>query len=245
MTITDRMDVVQQLLADKPSFHLGGSAHWDALPSTLEAVRAAAKDGDSTIEIGVGVSTVVFAASGANHIAVSPDAREHQLVRAYCDRIGVDCGRVRFVEGLSDNVLPSLLGGDRILDVAFVDGAHSFPVPVIDWYYVTRSLKVGGKLLLDDIPIPAVALIFRHMKLEPNWRLDGIFDARSAEFTLLSLPDAEDNWIGQAFNSAYPDFRFAGLPRRLGLQNAHRIRALRRKAGERYPGLRRAYKRLV
>jgi Methyltransferase domain len=245
MTITDRIDVVQQLLTDKPSFHLGGRAHWDALPSTLEAVRAAAKNGDSTIEIGVGASTVVFAASGADHIAISPDVKEHELVRAYCDRIGVDRSRVRFVEGLSDDALPSLLGRDRTIDVAFVDGAHSFPIPVIDWYYVTRSLKVGGKLLLDDIPIPAVGQIFRHMKLEPDWRLDGVFDARSAQFTLLALPDAEDNWISQPFNSAYPDFGFVGLPRRLGLQNAHRIRTLRRKAGERYPGLRRAYKRLV
>ena len=245
MFTTDELDIVQRLLTDKPSFHLSGTARWDALPSTLEAVRRSAAHGGSTLEIGVGVSTVVFAASGTSHTAISPDPAEHQLVRDYCQRIGVDDSRVSFVAGLSDDVLPSVLNRDRTLDVAFIDGAHSFPIPVVDWYYITRSLRVGGQLLLDDIPIPAVAQVFRHMSLEPNWRLDGIFDDRAAVFTLIAAPDPKDDWIGQAFNKGYPDFSFAPMPRRLRLATTHGFVQLRQRAAQRYPTLRSFYKRLV
>jgi hypothetical protein len=245
MTTTGELDIVQRLLADRPSFHLSGEARWDALPSTLKAIRGCVRSGDTTFEIGVGVSTVVFAASGAIHTAVSPDPAEHERVRSYCRENGIDDSRLTFVTGLSDDVLPSLLSRDRTLDVALVDGAHSFPIPIIDWYYVARSLRVGGKLFLDDIPIPAVAQVLRHMRLEPNWRLDGIFDDRAATFTLLAQPDPRDDWLGQPFNAGYPDFSFARVHRRLSLVAAYRFTQLRREVGQRYPGLRRVYKRLV
>jgi hypothetical protein len=244
MTITGGLAIVQRLLTDKPSFHLRGDARWDALPQTLEAIRESARQGDSTIETGVGGSTVVFAASGANHTAISPDAAEHQRVRDYCQQIGVDDSRVSYVVGLSDDVLPSMLGRDRTLDVAFIDAAHSFPFPEVDWYYITRSLKIGGKLLMDDVPIPAVAQVFRHMRLEPNWRLDGVFDDRAAAFTLLTPPEPEE-WSHQPYNRGYPDFSFADLPKRLRLETAYRLTQARRSAGQRHPGLRRIYKRLV
>lgn len=244
MTTTEGLDIAARLLSDKPSFHLDGEARWDALPETLEAIRRSAKRGDSTIETGVGASTVVFAASGAHHTAISPSPAEHERVRNYCRQIGVDDSRVTFVVGLSDDVLPPLLGRERTLDVAFIDGAHSFPFPVVDWYYIARSLKVGGKLLLDDVPIPAVAQVFRHMRLEPNWRLDGVFDDRSAAFTLLA-PPAPELWSSQPFNRSYPDFSFADLPGRLRLETVHRLSQIRHRAGQRYPGLRRIYKRVV
>ena len=238
------LDVVQRLLHDQPSFHLGGTAHWYSLPQTLEAIRASVSPGDSTIETGVGASTVVFGAGGANHTSISPDPEEHQRVREYCQRIGVNDSGITFIDGLSDDVLPSLLGHDRCLDVALIDGAHSFPFPEVDWHYMTRALKVGGKLLMDDIPIPAVAPLFRHMTLEPNWCLNGILDDRAAAFTLLAPPEPED-WSRQPFNRGYPDFRFAESRKRLHLETAYRAGQLREAAARRYPSLIRVYKRLA
>jgi hypothetical protein len=243
MTTTDTLDVVERLLADEPSFHLGGEAHWDATPGTLKGIRSFVKAGATTIETGVGASTVIFAAAGAQHTAISPAGSEHQSVREYCERIGVDHSRVNFIVGLSDDVLPSLLGRDRTLDMAFIDGAHSFPFPEVDWYYIMRSLKIGGHMLLDDVPIPAVAQVFRHMKLEPNWRLDGVFDDRAAAFTLLRLPEPED-WSSQPFNLKYPDLSFVDFPQRVRLGAAYRLVHMRQQAAKRYPGLRRAYKRI-
>jgi predicted O-methyltransferase YrrM len=240
--ITSEPTIIQQLLSDQPSFHLGGDAVWYSLPQTLEAIRAAVRPGARTLETGAGASTVIFAAGGADHTAISPDAREHELIRDYCRRIGVDAGKVTFIEGLSDDVLPPLLGRERTLDVAFIDGAHSFPFPEVDWHYITRAMKIGGKLLMDDIPIPAVAPLFRHMKLEPNWRADGILDDRAAAFTLLAPPAPED-WPDQPFNRGYPDFRSADPSQRLRLETAHRLGQLRSEAARRYPALHRLYRR--
>lgn len=237
-TVRKREDVIRRLMEDKPSFHLQGGARWDALPATLRWIQENVAIGDSTIETGVGASTVVFASRGARHVAVSPDATEHERVREYCERTGIDHSTVTFVAGLSDDVLPATLGRERTLDAAFIDGAHSFPFPEVDWYYITRSLKVGGKILLDDVPIPAVTPVFRHMRLEPNWRLDGIFDDRAAAFTMLA-PPAPESWPNQPFNDSYPDLSFVSLPRRMRLGAQYAIGDARASLARRFPGLRR------
>jgi Methyltransferase domain len=245
MTVNTDLDIVQRVLADKPAFHLSGTAHWDALPGTLEAIRKIVRPGDVTLEVGAGVSTVIFAAVGACHTAVSPDPDEHKLIREYCQQIGVDDSQVTFLVGFSDDILPRHLTRERTLDVGMVDGAHSFPVPIVDWYYVARALKVGGKLLLDDVPIPATMPVFRHMNLEPTWRLDGVHDNRSAVFTLVQAPDPADDWIDQPYNKGYPDYSFANVPTRVQLSAAHQLRSARAAAGRRFPGLRDLYKSRV
>jgi hypothetical protein len=239
MTITPELNIVQRVLTDKPAFHLGGTCRWDALPGMLNAVQRLVKPGDVTLEVGTGVSTVIFAAAGARHTAVSPDPSEHELIREYCKKIGIDDSNLEFLVGFSDDILPRHLTRERTLDVALVDGAHCFPFPVLDWHYVARALKIGGKLLLDDVPIPATTPVFRHMTLEAGWRLDGIFDNRSAELTLLAEPAPDDDWRAQAYNKAYPDYSFKSVPARIGLRTAYRARVA---IGPRFPALRGLYR---
>ena len=235
------LPVVDRLLHDRPAFHLGGERNWNSLPQTLGAIFAAVEPGYVTLETGVGASTVIFAACGAHHTAISPEGDEHHRVLEYCRTLGIDTGRLEFVEGLSDDELPRRLTRDRTLDVAFIDGAHSFPFPEVDWFYVTRSLKVGGRLLMDDIPIPAVAPLFRHMQLESNWKLDGVLDNRAASFTLLGEPEPED-WPAQPFNDRYPDYSFADLRTRIVLEARFRAAHARTGLAQRYPSLRRVYR---
>jgi predicted O-methyltransferase YrrM len=245
MTVMTEFDVLQRVLVDKPSFHMSGTAYWDATPATLGAIYKLVRPGDVTLEVGAGVSTVIFAAAGAQHTSISPDPEEHKLIKEYCHQIGVDDSNLTFIEGFSDDVLPKHLTRERTLDVALVDGAHSFPMPVVDWYYVTRSLKVGGKLLLDDVPIPATGPAFRHMSLDSNWQLEGIYDNRSAAFTLVSEPASGDDWVRQPFNRRYPDFSFAGRVGGAQLQVKHRMVSVRSAAGRRFPVLRSFYKSRV
>jgi predicted O-methyltransferase YrrM len=243
LTTTDsKLDIVQRLLTDRPSFHLGGSADWTSLPETLHAILAAVRPGAVSVETGVGASTVIFAAAGASHTAISPDPQEHELVRAYCRRIGIDDSQLTFAAGSSEDILPSLLSRERTLDAAFIDGAHSFPFPEVDWCYITRSLKLGGRLVLDDITIPTVEPVYRHMSLEPNWRLESVLDNRGAAFTLLYEPRLDDYWPAQQMNSRYPDFSFAAPPKRLKLAGAYRVTATRRRMARWSPTLARAYK---
>jgi hypothetical protein len=238
---TEPMDVVAQLLKDRPVFHLGGTARWDVLPGTLSAIQERVRDGDRTLETGCGASTVVFAAQGAHHTSISPDPSEHENVRAYCEQIGVDPSRLDFIAVSSDSVLPELCT-DRVLDAAFIDGAHTFPYPAVDWHYVARALKIGGWLLLDDIPIPAVSFVFKYMQSDPSWRLEEILDERTAAFTLISEPTLED-WTVQPFNRR-PDYSFASLPDRARLSAASEVARLRTGLARRYPRLRTASRRM-
>ena len=244
MTDSSEQDAVERLLRERPSFHLGGSADWKSPPDTLTAISASVKPGDVTLEIGVGASTVVFAAAGATHTAISPDPREHELVLDYCRRIGVDERQITFIAGFSEDLLPSLLGRERTLDVAFIDGAHSFPYPEIDWFYVSRSLKPGATLILDDITIPSVAPVFRHVSLESNWRLDRIVDDRGAVLTFLRPPLDGDDWIAQGMNSGYPDFSFAAPLERLKLVANYQAAKARQAVARRSPRAAHVYRQL-
>jgi predicted O-methyltransferase YrrM len=237
MNPVSQSNIVEALARDRPAFHLGGAAHWNSTPETLEAIRASVKPGDTTLETGVGASTVVFASAGAVHTAISPDPEEHRLVSEYCQRIGVEDGRVKFIAGASEDVLPSLCGRERTLDVAFIDGAHLFPLPAIDWYFVTRSLKVGGTLVIDDIAIPAVADIFRHMRCEPGWQLEGILDQRAAAFKLVAPPSEDEDWRDQRYNKNYPDYGFAAVRERVRLQAEFSLGEVRGRLSA-YPALR-------
>jgi precorrin-6B methylase 2 len=233
------MDIVARLLHDRPIFHSQGTQRWDASPGTLRAIQQSAHDGTRTLETGCGASTVVFAAQGAYHTAISLDAEEHERVRNYLKEIGVDDSRLVSIVGWSDLVLPDLCK-ERILDVAFIDGAHGFPYPTVDWHYLTRALKVGGKLVIDDIPIPSVACVFRFMRSDPRWLLEAIVENRAAVFTLIHEPPPEmtDSNV-QPFNNHW-DYGFLPLPARAPLI----LSRLRQRVGLRYPGLRRAWRRV-
>ena len=234
------MDIVDRLLRDRPRFHVKGTLRWDSLPGTLRAIQRSVHDGYRTLETGCGASTVIFAAQGAHHTVLSPDAEEHEQVHKYLKEIGVDDSRLVSIVGQSDLVLPSLCT-ERNLDVAYIDGAHSFPYPAIDWHYMSRALKIGGRLIMDDIPIPSTAYVFRFMVSDPGWRLDAILDERAAAFTLIHEPPAEENYILQPFNRRL-DYGFASLPARARLILGSEIEKIRPKVVSRYPSLRRAWK---
>jgi predicted O-methyltransferase YrrM len=239
----DLQGLVARLVAERPSFHSsGGKARiWNAQPETLALIARHAMPGCRSLETGCGASTVVFAAAGTHHVAISPAGDEHSRIAAYCELIGVDCGSVDFREGFSDEVLPGLEPRER-LDLAFVDGGHSFPHPVVDWHFVSRRLRTGGVLLVDDIPIPAVAVVYRAMLDDPAWELLDLADHRAAAFRKVAEAPEGDDWRLQAFNRRYPDYSFVSPARRLPLRASELSRRLRRNAAKRHPRLTRAYR---
>jgi precorrin-6B methylase 2 len=239
--MTQTSDVVEKLLSEVPVFHQGGTVRWDCRPETLRAIESFVRPGDRTLEVGCGSSTVVFTAAGAHHTSLSPDSDEHQRVLAFCEDQGIDASQLQFELGYSDQVLPEL-PNERTLDFALIDGSHSFPYPIVDWHYVLRMLKVGGRLLLDDVPVPAVAPLFKHMAAEDSFRLEGIYDRRAALFTLLSISESND-WTLQPFNESYPDYSFAPVLQSAKLHAIYRAEVYRHRLGERYPRVREIWRR--
>jgi hypothetical protein len=224
--------VVQQIIRDDPRFHSGGVNCWSALPGILGVLSAHATSDTHSVETGCGASTVVFAAAGGRHTAISPDPREHQLVREYCEKIGVDHSGVTFIAESSDEVLPGMYDG-RVLDFAFIDGAHSFPYAIIDWHYITSALKLHGKVLVDDIAIHAITPLYHFMDAEDWWRLESIPDDRAALFALDQLPP-EEGYTTQRFNR-HMDYSFAPPAMRARLVASDAGTRARREAGRRLP----------
>jgi len=209
--VADGAPVVERILRDRPPFHGDGRLRWDVSPGTLRLLARLAAAAERTLEVGCGVSTVVFAAAGTSHVAVSPVRREYERIEQYCAEIGVPTAGVDFREGFSDRVLPSL---ERDVDLALIDGAHAFPHPVVDFHYASRRLRPGGVLVLDDVPIPSVGAVYTFLRAEPRWQLVDLVDHRAAAFRLDGPLPEGDPWGEQRCNAGYPDYSFLPLPQR-------------------------------
>ena len=61
------------------------------------------------------------------------------------------------IQKRSEFALPELLAaGERWFDFIFVDGWHTFDHTLLDCFYATRLLRVGGYLVIDDANMPPV-----------------------------------------------------------------------------------------
>ena len=165
--------LTDQLRRDPPGLHAGGEEYWGLAWEALEWLERELRPGMATLETGSGASTLVFAAAGSDHEAVTPAADEEERFRAQAAARGIDASRVAFRIGLSHEVLPGL--EQRPLDLVLVDGAHGFPYPTLDWWHVAPRVKVGGRVLLDDAYMPPVRAIVEALRADPSWELD---DAR-------------------------------------------------------------------
>jgi predicted O-methyltransferase YrrM len=159
----------------------------------------------ATLETGSGSSTLVFAAGGAEHVAVTPAADEEERFRAECERRGIDGSRVTFRIGLSHEVLPAL--EPRPLDLVLVDGAHGFPYPVLDWWYVAPHVRIGGRVVLDDAYMPPVRAVVDALRAQPGWEVENAVGYRTVVVRKVAdgLPsfDWEGERIGGRMSFAY------------------------------------------
>jgi len=122
-----------------------------------------------TLETGLGISTVLFAGWGCEHTCVVPSQNEATRLSSYLAQRDIPTGRLEIRVGSSDIELPRL---DGLLDLAFIDGAHAFPLPTIDWYYAGQRLRRGGLLVLDDVDLPALTRgLLPFLDSDRRWRM--------------------------------------------------------------------------
>ncbi|MBW2388450.1 MAG: glycosyltransferase [Deltaproteobacteria bacterium] len=139
-------------------------------PDSLAAVYRLLAPEQTTIEIGGGHSTVAFASVVARHICVNPDRTANELVRGFLEEHELWRDNVEFLGESSAAALPGLEipGG---LDVALMDGNHSFPFPMLDWHFIDRHLHRGSFLVIDNVEINAVRMLTEYLDREPAYRL--------------------------------------------------------------------------
>jgi hypothetical protein len=125
--------------------------------------------GSKTLETGAGVSTVLFAGWGCEHICVVPGKKQPEAVLDYCRQSGIDTTSLSFVSQASEFALPEL-SRDTLLDLVFIDGNHGFPTPIIDWFYGASHLRQGGVVVFDDLQLPQVSHWLRwFLDRDPRW----------------------------------------------------------------------------
>lgn len=180
---------------DDAKLHGNGSVQWDASDVVLDWFKANLKPGMRTIETGAGKSTLAFMAAGCLHDSVTPSGSEISAIKAEGALRGLDASTVTFHEDFSQNVLPHLKGHEDI-DVAFIDGGHGFPVPGVDWLFIAPRLKVGGKLLIDDVDLWTGSMLVDVLRREAGWRVDTILRGRTAVITK-TAPFQAREWCDQ------------------------------------------------
>jgi predicted O-methyltransferase YrrM len=153
-----------------------------------EAMRdlAVAEGAERTIEVGLalGMSALFLCQAvlerGGHHFAIDP-FQERSWKRAGVTALN-DAGvreLVEVIEEESQLALPRLVGEEREFDFAFVDGDHRFESVLLDIYYLTRLVRPGGLIVVDDMWMPsirtAVAYVEKNLglTLEPDALADG------------------------------------------------------------------------
>lgn len=121
----------------------------------------------TSLETGMGVSTLLFAMHSSHHFAIGPESTERTAIEMFARDQHVDLSPVQFIIGESQRVLPFIQPDP--LDIVLIDGDHCFPMPFIDWYYTSAMLKVGGYLMIDDVQIHTGSTLADFLSLEANW----------------------------------------------------------------------------
>ena len=192
--------LVEECLQDPPQVHKGiATGVWATQRTCYDFILSKVTDGSTTLETGLGVSTVLFARLGCSHTCVVPAQVEIDNVTAYFDERGIEHENVRFVTGFSDEVLPRLKIDP--VDLFLIDGAHGYPAPIIDWFYGAQHLRRGGTLVLDDIQLRQVQALDAFLQKDPRWvelsRTDKwVAYRRESEGSL-----REEHWVQPAFSA--------------------------------------------
>jgi len=178
-----------------PKIHGGGTITWGLGKDVLNYIFAHVDPRFKTLETGCGVSTIVFALKQTMHFVITPSADEMERTKRYCLEKRIPVQKLFFRIGKSEELLPNFEQKD--FDLMLIDGCHGFPVPFLDWYYLSSRLKVNGLLIIDDIQLWPCRTLCDFLMSEPEWTVQSIFD-RSILFRKLKNVPAKE-WTEQPF----------------------------------------------
>jgi precorrin-6B methylase 2 len=168
-------ELVDSVMSDPPQVHAMDGEHladtrlgvYSTSRRCYELMAEFCTPESVTLETGCGISTVLLTTIGATHTSVVGFATESDRMRKHLDARGIVHDRTTFAIGWSDEILPTL--AETPLDLVLIDGGHGFPTPIIDWYYAAGRLRQGGLLIIDDVNLPAVAMLVETLDKDPRW----------------------------------------------------------------------------
>ena len=159
---------IDAILADPPLVHPEAAGGVWRTSSRCYEFLAAHAAGGRTLETGLGVSTLILMAAGRAHTALFRFPEEGERLLAHCRERDIDVTGLELIAGPSHETLPALEPPEPV-DLVFIDGGHGFPMPILDWFFCARWLRAGGHLVVDDVQLPACALLAAVLDADPRW----------------------------------------------------------------------------
>ena len=143
---------------------------WSTEESCYRFIAEHCPPGTRTLETGSGLSTVLLAALGAEHICCTGGQEEADRVIAYCD---VPRHRDRHA-ALRDRFVapdPAPARSEPASSATSCSSTAATPsrCPCVDWFYGATLLPANGVLVVDDVDLPAVRILVRFLDQDPRW----------------------------------------------------------------------------
>lgn len=167
----------QKVVADDGEVY---PCHSGVLPLTGLFLQRLIRENDyrSVLEVGFayGVSSLyvgemLLGKEGARHLLVD------QAQSVYWRNIGIANLRragmpFELIEKPSELALPELLARGEKFDLAFIDGSHVFEHALLDFFYASRMVRVGGAIVFDDADFPSLSKLLSYISQFPAFRLE-------------------------------------------------------------------------
>jgi predicted O-methyltransferase YrrM len=185
-------------VVDRPPVVHGGLSTWGISLRLARFLDAQLTPQSITLETGAGLSTILFLRRGvARHISIAPYEPEFTAIRTYCAKVGIDTSALEVVCAGSQRYLPTATLPP--LDLVLIDGSHAFPAPFLDWFYTCEALKVGGLMVVDDLPLVTGAILADFLSADERWD-EVLRDDRFAVYRKRVHPIADErDWMAQAY----------------------------------------------
>jgi len=108
---------------------------------------------------------------GTRHYGVDPEQNSTHggAALANLKRAGLD-SVFELLEGPSHLMLPKLLERGVVLDLAFIDGWHTFDYTLLDFFYLDKMLRPGGVMLLHDRSWPSKQKVIRFIMTHRRYK---------------------------------------------------------------------------
>jgi len=196
-----RASIYNLLLKDKPLFHgsaSSGLTTWNTNHNLLKHIENMLIPGMKTLEIGSGYSSVIFIGKGCQHTTITPAGLEIDRIKEYCGTKGISISRFTPIISSSVEALPAIKSTD--FDLIFIDGAHRFPFPMVDWFYATNLLKHHGYIIIDDTDIISCFILYKFMEADEHWETVLIQENYAIFKKLAGHNDYKGDWPAQSFS---------------------------------------------
>jgi predicted O-methyltransferase YrrM len=162
-----------------------------------------------TLEIGFGfglsalhICSALVGRQSARHLALDPaqDWLFHDAGLMNIEKSGIDF--FELVPRPSEFALPDLAEErPNSFDLIFVDGMHTMDHVLMDIFFASKLVRVGGYIVLDDCNLPSIAKAVSYTSKYPAYRIhsqcptDGSLKRKLARVSRTLMPQAISGYL--------------------------------------------------